>query len=108
VSALPSRERQPQGCQAEAEWAQIGAAAAQVAAVMHRYLRQLGTFLAPASVEAADNALRQLARWMITVAGLAEFLPILVRQRDHARHHGQADRAALFDDLIQRTGRETS
>ena len=38
---------------------------------MHRYLRQLGTFLAPASVEAADNALRQLARWMITEAGLA-------------------------------------
>ena len=38
---------------------------------MHRYLRQLGTFLAPASVDAADNALRQLARWMITEAGLA-------------------------------------
>jgi site-specific recombinase XerD len=37
-----------------------------------------------------------------------EFLPILVRQRDHARHHGQAGRAALFDDLIQRTGKETS
>ena len=28
-----------------------------------------------------------------------EFLPILIRQRDHA----QADRAALFDGLIQRT-----
>jgi site-specific recombinase XerD len=71
VSALPARERQPKGGQAEAEWAQIGAAAPQVAAVMHRYLRQLGTFLAPASVDAADNALRQLARWMITEAGLA-------------------------------------
>jgi site-specific recombinase XerD len=35
------------------------------------YLRQLGTFLAPASVAAAENALRQLARWMITEAGLA-------------------------------------
>jgi len=36
-----------------------------------------------------------------------EFLPILVHQRDHARDHGQADRAALFDALIQRaeTGR---
>jgi site-specific recombinase XerD len=42
-----------------------------VAAVMRRYLRQLGTFLAPASVDAAENALRQLARWMITEAGLA-------------------------------------
>jgi len=31
-----------------------------------------------------------------------EFLPILVRQRDHARDHGQPDRAALFDGLIQR------
>ena len=30
-----------------------------------------------------------------------EFLPILARQRDHARDHGQADRAALFDGLIQ-------
>jgi len=30
-----------------------------------------------------------------------EFLPILTRQRDHARDHGQSDRAALFDGLIQ-------
>jgi hypothetical protein len=38
---------------------------------MRRYLRQLGTFPAPASVAAAENALRQLARRMITEAGLA-------------------------------------
>jgi hypothetical protein len=31
-----------------------------------------------------------------------EFLPVLVRQRDHARGHGLAERAALFDGLIQR------
>lgn len=31
-----------------------------------------------------------------------EFLPILARQRDHARDHGQPGRAALFDGLIQR------
>jgi site-specific recombinase XerD len=36
-----------------------------------------------------------------------EFLPILTRQRDHARDHRQADRAALFDRLIQRADRET-
>ena len=30
-----------------------------------------------------------------------EFLPILTRQRDHARDHGQAGRAAMFDGLIQ-------
>jgi hypothetical protein len=38
---------------------------------MRRYLRQLGTFLAPRGVDAADSALRQLARWMITEAHLA-------------------------------------
>jgi len=31
-----------------------------------------------------------------------EFLPILIRQRDHARDHGQDARTALFDGLIQR------
>src|SRR5262249_855116 len=45
--------------------------APQVAALVARYRRQLGTFLAPMSGAAAENALRQLARWMITEAGLA-------------------------------------
>ena len=36
-----------------------------------------------------------------------QFPPILTRQRDHARDHGQADRAALFDGLIQRARKET-
>jgi site-specific recombinase XerD len=71
VSALPARQRPSPGGHAEAEWAQIEAAAPRVAAVMCRYLRQLGAFLAPRSVEAADSALRQLARWMITEAHLA-------------------------------------
>jgi hypothetical protein len=35
-----------------------------------------------------------------------EFLPVLVRQRDHARDHGQAERAALFDGLIKRAETE--
>jgi len=30
-----------------------------------------------------------------------EFLPILVRQRDHAQDHGQTDRAELFSKIIQ-------
>lgn len=34
----------------------------------------------------------------------AEFLPILTRQRAHARDHGRAERTALFDGLIQRAG----
>jgi Phage integrase family len=37
-----------------------------------------------------------------------QFLPILTRQRDHARDHGQTDRAALFDGLIQRAETERS
>jgi site-specific recombinase XerD len=71
VSALLARQRPSPGGHAEAEWSQIEAAAPQVVAVMRRYLRQLGTFLAPRSVDAADSALRQLARWMITEAALA-------------------------------------
>jgi site-specific recombinase XerD len=31
-----------------------------------------------------------------------EFRPVLLRQRDHAREHHQPDRAALFDNLINR------
>jgi site-specific recombinase XerD len=74
VSGQPARApgsgRVVAGSAAAAEWAQIAAAAPQVAALVHRYLRQLGTFLAPGSVAAAENALRQFARWMITDAGL--------------------------------------
>ena len=33
-----------------------------------------------------------------------EFVPVLLRQRNHARDHHQPDRAHLFDTLIQRTG----
>jgi hypothetical protein len=48
------------------EWAEIGQQAPQLAATMRRYLRQCMTFLAPNSVIVADNALRILARWLIT------------------------------------------
>jgi len=75
VSAQPARARAASravaGSTAAAQWAQIAAAAPQVAATIQRYLQRLAVFLAPASVDAADNALRQLARWMITEAGLA-------------------------------------
>jgi site-specific recombinase XerD len=70
VSAVPAPERQAAGTHADAEWAQIQVAAPRVAAVMRRYLRQLGTFLAPRSVDAASSALRQFARWMLTDAGI--------------------------------------
>ena len=58
------------GSIAAAQWAQIRAAAPQATATIQRYLQRLGAFLAPASVVAAENALRQFARWMITDAGL--------------------------------------
>ncbi|HAS09247.1 MAG TPA: integrase [Acidimicrobiaceae bacterium] len=35
-----------------------------------------------------------------------EFVPVLLRQRDHARDHDQPDRAALFDSLITRATEE--
>ena len=73
MSALPAREpasRAVTGSIAAAQWAQIRAEAPQVTATIQRYLRRLAAFLAPASVKAAENALRQFARWMITDAGL--------------------------------------
>jgi site-specific recombinase XerD len=84
VSARPARapaaSRAVAGSIAAAEWSQIEAAAPLVAALVRRYLRQLGTFLAPASVAAAENALRQFARWLITDAGLDSIGAV---HRDH-------------------------
>jgi site-specific recombinase XerD len=37
-----------------------------------------------------------------------DFVPVLLRQRDHARTHRQADRARLFENLIRRAGGSTS
>ena len=34
-----------------------------------------------------------------------EFVPVLIRQRDHARDHGQTDRAELFDSLLAESKR---
>ncbi len=31
-----------------------------------------------------------------------EFVPVILRQRDHARDHHQPDREALFDGLLER------
>jgi site-specific recombinase XerD len=74
VSALPARVpaagRAVPGSIAAAQWAQLEAASPQAAATIRRYLQRLAAFLAPASVTAAENALRQFARWMITDAGL--------------------------------------
>jgi site-specific recombinase XerD len=48
-----------------AQWAVIAVHAPGLASTMGRYLAQVATFLAPASVEAADKALRNLARYLV-------------------------------------------
>jgi site-specific recombinase XerD len=63
------REYDPVGT-AATEWAEIAADAPAMAATMGRYLRQISTFLAPASVVVADNALRQLALWALANTGI--------------------------------------
>ena len=35
-----------------------------------------------------------------------EFVPVLLRQRDHAREHGQTDRVQLFEGLVERATEE--
>jgi site-specific recombinase XerD len=47
------------------DWADLSGTAPLLAASMRRYLVQLTTFLAPRSVDAADNTLRQFARWLV-------------------------------------------
>jgi site-specific recombinase XerD len=46
------------------EWVMLSLLAPQLTATMRRYLIQLATFLAPASVEMANHTLRQFARWL--------------------------------------------
>ena len=59
-----------------AEWATIAVTAPQLVETMGRYLAQVGTFLAPASVDSASLGLRQISRWLLaetdirTVAGI--------------------------------------
>jgi site-specific recombinase XerD len=55
----------PAGSRSERDWDEIAVRAPKLAATMGRYLTQAATFLAPLSVESADNALRLLARWLL-------------------------------------------
>jgi site-specific recombinase XerD len=75
VNASPASASQPARSQADIEWAEIAATAPQLAQTMRRYLRQAATFLAPASVDVADNSLRIFARWLLadtTVVAVAD------------------------------------
>jgi len=37
-----------------------------------------------------------------------KFVPVLLRQRDHARQHGQTERADLFEDLVNRASEDSA
>jgi site-specific recombinase XerD len=60
-----ARQYPPVGTKAATDWAEIAVAAPQLALTMGRYLTQASTFLAPRSIDVADTALRQLARWLL-------------------------------------------
>jgi site-specific recombinase XerD len=47
------------------EWPDLSVRAPQLVATMRRYLLQLTTFLSSRSVDAADQTLRQFARWLV-------------------------------------------
>ena len=64
AATKPRPEREAAGSQAQIMWAEIAAHSPQMASTMARYLAQAGTFLAPLSIEVADNTLRQLARFL--------------------------------------------
>ena len=55
----------------EREWDAVSVQAPQLAATMRRYLIQLGTFLAPRSVDAAAFTLRQFAGWLVANTDVA-------------------------------------
>ncbi len=68
------------------------------------HARMLGNGLCTRPVELdcrMESACETCTYFQTTV----EFRPTLVRQRDHAREHNQPDRAALFDQLIDRVDR---
>jgi site-specific recombinase XerD len=65
MTASPGPRRLQVTTQADIDWSEIETSAPRVAATMRRYLAQLATFLAPRSVDVADNSLRQLGLWLV-------------------------------------------
>ncbi len=75
AATQPRPEREPVGSQAQIMWAEIAAHSPQMASTMGRYLTQAATFLAPLSIDVAENTLRQLARFLhanTTITSVAE------------------------------------
>ena len=69
--------------------------------------RMLGNGLCTRPVE-LDCRMESACETCAYLRTSTEFLPILTRQRDHAADHGQPDRAALFNGLIQRVDTDRS
>jgi site-specific recombinase XerD len=65
VSARPLPEPARPVSAPGAQWVAIAARAPALASMMGRYLGQIATILAPASVDAADLSLRQFARYLV-------------------------------------------
>jgi Phage integrase family len=63
------------------------------------HARMLGNGLCTRPVE-LDCRMESACETCAYFATGPEFAPVLLRQRDHARDHQQADRAALFDGLL--------
>ncbi len=72
------------------EWADLSTKAPKVVTTMRRYLVQCTTFLAPRSVEAADQTLRQFARWLTAATDITVVAGI-------ERHHIEDYKTWLAD-----------
>ena len=65
------------------------------------HARMLGNGLCTRPVE-LDCRMESACETCAYFATGPEFVPVLLRQRDHARDHHQPDRATIFDGLLQR------
>jgi site-specific recombinase XerD len=94
IDALYGQDRQPE---LPADYETTGMARLRREA----HARMLGNGLCtrPAELDCRMESACETCAYFRTSA---QFLPTLTRQRDHARDHGQTERAALFDGLIQR------
>jgi site-specific recombinase XerD len=63
-SNLAHLEELPPQNECERQWADLARSVPTLVATMRRYLTQLDTFLAPRSVDVADQTLRQFTRWL--------------------------------------------
>jgi site-specific recombinase XerD len=63
------------------------------------HARMLGNGLCTRPVE-LDCRMESICETCAYFSTGPEFVPVLIRQRDHARQHNQPDRATLFDTLI--------